>query len=161
TVRDGKIPPTLYFQSANPEIDLAQVPFEVNTDTRMWRTKNQLRRAAVSSFGLGGTNAHAVVEQPPALSRTADSAAGPRHELLVLSAQTNKALDAAGEQLANKLTAAEPNGIADVAYTLHKGRQPMPVRRTVVASTARAAADQLRTPGASRAMSEPPEVFFL
>src|SRR4051812_933441 len=58
------IPPSLHFEAANPEIDFAASPFFVATERRAWpREGDTPRRAAVSSFGIGGTNAHAILEE--------------------------------------------------------------------------------------------------
>ena len=59
------IPPTLNFERANPEIDFASSPFFVNTELMPWAANGFPRRAAVSSFGLGGTNAHVILEEAP------------------------------------------------------------------------------------------------
>ena len=61
-VRDGRVPPTLFFTQENPKLKLKETPFFVNTDTIDWPMKGQ-RRASVSSLGVGGTNAHIIIEQ--------------------------------------------------------------------------------------------------
>ncbi|HYO67700.1 MAG TPA: polyketide synthase, partial [Archangium sp.] len=60
-----KLPPSLHFEKPNPEIDFAQGPFRVNTVLREWDTGEHPRRAGVSSLGIGGTNAHVVLEEAP------------------------------------------------------------------------------------------------
>ena len=65
-VKHGVVPPSLHGGPPNPRIDFETSPFFVNTSRREWRPPHP-RRAGVSAFGIGGTNAHAVVEQPPAL----------------------------------------------------------------------------------------------
>lgn len=68
-VRDGLIPPTLFFKEANPKLELENTPFFVNADTIDWPIAGQ-RRAAVSSLGVGGTNAHIIIEQYMGSSKT-------------------------------------------------------------------------------------------
>lgn len=68
-VRDGLIPPTLFFKEANPKLELENTPFFVNADTINWPIAGQ-RRAAVSSLGVGGTNAHIIIEQYMGSSKT-------------------------------------------------------------------------------------------
>ncbi|CDG18410.1 beta-ketoacyl synthase N-terminal-like domain-containing protein [Xenorhabdus doucetiae] len=63
-IRYGVIPPTLHFQSPNPQLGLEQSPFYINTCAEPWPAKSgKLRIGAVSSFGIGGTNAHIVLQQ--------------------------------------------------------------------------------------------------
>src|SRR5690606_28192076 len=65
-VRNGEIPPTLGFEKPNPAIDFRNSPFIVNDVLTPWPQTTGPRRAGVNSLGVGGTNAHVVVEQPPA-----------------------------------------------------------------------------------------------
>nr|WP_235015542.1 amino acid adenylation domain-containing protein [Oceanicoccus sp. KOV_DT_Chl] len=62
-VKHGKIPATLHFNSPNPKLNLQNTPFYVNNQSVDWAEKNAPRRAAVSSLGVGGTNAHIILEQ--------------------------------------------------------------------------------------------------
>jgi 3-oxoacyl-[acyl-carrier-protein] synthase II len=64
SVRDGLIAPLQHFSAPNPELDLANGPFYINTETVKWPDSHVVRRAGVSSFGLGGTNAHVIVQHP-------------------------------------------------------------------------------------------------
>lgn len=120
------IPPTLHFDAPNPGIDFAETPFVVATSLTPWRPGNGVpRRAGVSSFGIGGTNAHVVLEQAP---EPVASQPGRRHQLLVLSARTESALDAQTARLAAQLRAHPGLPLADVAWTLQTGRRELPVR---------------------------------
>src|SRR6185503_3603183 len=76
------LPPSLHYEKANPHIDFEGGPFYVNTKLRDWSGKGRL--AGVSSFGIGGTNAHILVVEPPL--REESSSTRPR-QLLVLSAK--------------------------------------------------------------------------
>ncbi len=67
-LENREIPPSLHFEAPNPRIDLASAPVYVNTALTPWPAGNVPRRAGVNSFGLGGTNAHVVVEQAPPLA---------------------------------------------------------------------------------------------
>ncbi len=125
------LPPSLHFESPNPEIDFAASPFFVNAELREWRSDGP-RRAGVSSFGLGGSNVHAVLEEAPEPAPAAPARPG---QLLLLAARTPAALDAATARLAEHLagrpgmTAEE---FADVAYTLAVGRRAFAHRRALV-----------------------------
>ena len=59
------IPPTLHFNSPNPQIDLKNSPFYINTSLKEWENNGVPLRAGVSSFGIGGTNAHIILEEAP------------------------------------------------------------------------------------------------
>ena len=62
SLQHQQIPPSLFYNAANPNIDFAQSPFYVNTTLKSWST-DQKRRAGVSSFGVGGTNVHVILEE--------------------------------------------------------------------------------------------------
>ena len=139
----GEIPPSLHFEQPNPKIDFAASPFYVNTGLRPWTREGEApRRAAVSSFGIGGTNAHVILEEAPALAPSGPSRPA---QLLVLSARTDTALDAATVNLAAHLRANPDLPLADVAWTLEVGRKVFSHRRFAVASSLDEAARVLET----------------
>lgn len=125
--------PTLHFKQANPEIDFASTPFEVNAELRAWETGSTPRRAGVSSLGIGGTNAHIVLEEAPAQAQS-DSPAR-EQQALVLSAKSQSALDSAADNLMNWLRENPDASLADVAYTLQEGRDYWEHRLVISAST--------------------------
>jgi acyl transferase domain-containing protein/thioesterase domain-containing protein/acyl carrier protein len=135
----GEIPPLLHFKSGNPACDFERTPFYLNAERIAWNPPQGVpRRAGVSSLGVGGTNAHIVVEQAP--PRGQSSAPTRRFQVLVQSARSMKSLDAGSETLAAHFKAQPDTNLADAAYTLQVGRQAMQLRRVVVAdSTADAA----------------------
>ncbi|HEX9937152.1 MAG TPA: amino acid adenylation domain-containing protein, partial [Longimicrobium sp.] len=145
-VEHGQVPPTLHFAEPNPRIDFAASPFFVNTGLRDWPVPGPApRRAGVTSLGMGGTNAHVVLEEaPPA----APSTPARDWHVLTLSAKTPEALEAATDRLAAHLRAHPEQALADVAYTLQVGRQGFERRRVLVARDAEdaAAALEARTP---------------
>ena len=83
------LPPSLYFKQPNPQIDFSHSPFYVNTELSPWKRESTPRRAGVSAFGVGGTNAHVIVEEAPPRRVTVP---GRERQLLVLSARTPSAL---------------------------------------------------------------------
>jgi amino acid adenylation domain-containing protein len=136
------LPPSLHFKRPNPQIDFANSPFFVNTELRPWTEASGPRRAGVSSLGVGGTNAHVVLEEAP----TGASAKPARAEqLLVLSARTAAALDEASANLARHLREHPETSLANVAYTLQEGRRGFRFRRAVVSRNATEAAAALET----------------
>lgn len=136
------VPGTLNFRGPNPQIDFATTPFYVSPANRPWPRQERPRLAAVSSFGVGGTNAHAVLEEAPA--RTVQ-ALGSRQDatLLLLSAATSEAVVKRAADLAAHLQAHPNTSLADVAVTLLDGRKPMAHRLAVVARDASTAARAL------------------
>ncbi|GAB4194989.1 MAG: hypothetical protein OHK0022_11410 [Roseiflexaceae bacterium] len=129
-LKHGLIPPLLHFREPNPEIDFDSSPFFVPTELRPWPRLGERRRAAVNSLGVGGTNAHVIVEEPPEL--VPSSPARP-YQLLLLSAATPAALETATRNLHDFLQAHPETPLADVAYTLQVGRRVFEHRRALVA----------------------------
>ena len=128
-LKNREIPPSLGFEKPNPAIDFAGSPFVVNAELTPWPAVSGPRRAAVNSLGVGGTNAHVIIEEAPARARsnaTADDGA----QILLFSARHRKALDGAVERLGARLEAGDLS-LADVANTLHAGRKPFEQRRVV------------------------------
>jgi acyl transferase domain-containing protein len=123
-----QLPPSLHFSEANPEIDFPRTPFYVNTHLREWVSDGP-RRAGVMSTGMGGTNAHVVLEEAPEPAASTD--AHPPH-LLILSAKTETALDEAAHRLREFLINNDSVNMADLAYTLQVGRKAFPYRRCLV-----------------------------
>ncbi len=158
-----QIPPSLHFEQPNPELALDDSPFFVNARLTEWERGPSPRRAGVSAFGVGGTNAHVVVEEAPELE-----ASGPSRscQLLVLSACTATALAAQEAGLADHLKRLPAASLADVAYTLAVGRRPFEHRRALVAGSAREAVTMLeggepeRKPGGRAGDAETPVVFL-
>ncbi|MGA3564606.1 hybrid non-ribosomal peptide synthetase/type I polyketide synthase [Melissospora conviva] len=135
-----EIPPSLNFRTPNPELGLDDSPFHVVSARTPW--SGPVLRAGVSSFGIGGTNAHVVLEEaPPAVP----SAGGRRRQVLPLSAATPTALDAAAARLAAHLRSQVDVPLADVAYTLQKGRLTLSYRRVVVGADPAEVAAALET----------------
>jgi acyl transferase domain-containing protein len=130
-----KIPPTLHFEEGNPNIDFANSPFYVNTELRDWEEKKGIpRRAAVSNFGMGGTNAHIVLEEALP-SRLQPERSTHNEQLLVLSAQSDTALNSAVERMKDYLQQNLDVDLTDVAYTLQAGRREFSHRAMLVAQT--------------------------
>ncbi|MCC5604900.1 type I polyketide synthase [Nostoc favosum] len=128
-LKHKQIPPSLHFEKPNPEIDFANSPFYVNTKLSEWKTNGSPKRAGVSSFGIGGTNAHVILEEAPVIE--ASSCSRP-WQLLLLSAKTSTALDAATAQLCAYLEQNPDISLADVAHTLQVGRRAFDYRRIVI-----------------------------
>ncbi|MFI6392322.1 SDR family NAD(P)-dependent oxidoreductase [Nonomuraea sp. NPDC050540] len=143
-LRNDEIPPTLNLVTPNQQLSSGDAEIEVVTELRSWpRAAGRTRRAGVSAFGIGGTNAHVVLEEAPPAPRPETE---PRAELLVWSARTAEAADAMTDRLAAHLESQEGVRLADVAHTLQSGRQLFGHRRILVAGDAAEAVAGLREP---------------
>jgi len=129
SLKHRMIPPSLHFVRPNPNIDFAASPFYVSAQLTPWQTNGAPRLAGVSSFSIGGTNAHVIVQEAPA--RTPSDVHRQWH-LLTLSARTSTALETATERLATHLRQNSETNPADLAYTLHVGRKRFNCRRMLV-----------------------------
>lgn len=140
SLKHRQIPPSLHFERPNPQIDFESGPFYVNTKLTEWRADGGPRRAGVSSFGIGGTNAHVVLEEAPPREPS-----GPSREwqLLLVSARTPAALEAATDRLSAHLRRHPELPLADTAYTLQVGRRGFRHRRVLLCRDAEDAARAL------------------
>jgi amino acid adenylation domain-containing protein len=135
-VQHGQFPGTLNFKTPTRRFDMANSPFRVTAVPARWESNGQPRRAGVSAFGVGGTNAHVVLEESPLVASEPPNRAA---QLLVLSARSQEALEAATTNLIADLRSHPDRPIADVAFTLQTGRRAFDVRRAITATTTAAA----------------------
>src|SRR6266566_2736244 len=150
SLKHGMIPPSLNYEEPNPQINLQDSPFYVNTTLTEWKTNGNPRRAGVSAFGIGGTNAHVILEEAPALKF---SPASRTHKLLLLSARTESALEMATTNLRTYLDQHAEANLADIAYTLQVGRKTFEHRRILVCRDREEALKALETLDATRVAS--------
>ncbi len=128
-----QIPPTLHFEQANPNIDFANSPFYVNTQLLDWQTINeQPRRAGVNSLGIGGTNAHVILEEAPTFTNSINEIERPLH-LLTLSAKNEAALQQLTQNYLNWLKKQSGN-LADICFTANVGRAHFEHRLAIICS---------------------------
>ena len=161
-----QIPPSLHFHKPNPLIDFASSPFHVNSTLAEWSAPRGPRRAGVTSLGIGGTNAHVVLQETP-LHTAAEKTTGDRpYQLLTMSAKTPSALDRISQNLANYLEQNSQSRIEDVAFTLQTGRKEFRQRRIAVVTTHDHATSLLRGAASGplytgQAAEKAPNVVFL
>jgi acyl transferase domain-containing protein/thioesterase domain-containing protein/acyl carrier protein len=159
----GQIPASLHFQNLNPHIDLKESPFFVNSRLKDWPSTGSPRRAGVTALGIGGTNAHVVLEEAP---RPVESPQAKPFQLLTVSAKTESAADRAVANLAAFLPAHPDLSLADVAFTCQVGRHAFPHRRALVVEntpesiSALVARDRKSIASGLAAKASPPVVFM-
>lgn len=129
------VPKSLHFTELNPNISLDDSPFYVVTENEELRRKRSAEqrplplRAVVSSFGIGGSNAHLVLEEAPG-TRTA-AAAGRRHNTFVVSATSAAAIQRIKQNFVDHLTARPDTDGADLAWTLQNRQRRLGYRYAV------------------------------
>ncbi|MFF1714066.1 amino acid adenylation domain-containing protein [Streptomyces sp. NPDC058268] len=127
-VYHGELVPTVNFRRINPELGLDPEVLRISDDTRAWPGA---RRAGVSAFGIGGTNAHMVLEQPP--QPPAQPAPAQAAAPVVVSGRTSQALRDQARQWADWLTQHPDTTLTDLARTTTRHRQHFDHRAAVLA----------------------------
>ncbi|MEZ4737711.1 MAG: type I polyketide synthase, partial [Caldilineaceae bacterium] len=127
-----EIPPHLHFRQPNPHIDWNASAIAVPTTNTPWPAEQKL--AGVSSFGLGGSNAHVVVGEAPAVTHQESPQERPWH-LLTLSAKSEPALQALAQRYHDFLQANPTVALGDLCYTAYSGRNHFAHRLSITAAT--------------------------
>jgi len=136
SLQKREIAPHLHFETPNPHIAWERLPLTVPVEVEAWerRAGGDKRRAAVSAFGMSGTNVHVVLEEHPPEPAVSPALQRPWH-LLALTAQSDTALDAVvGDYLQHLQTSAQPE-LADLCYSANTGRTPLDRRAVFTASS--------------------------
>ena len=118
-LHNRQMPPSLGFEAPNPTIDFETSPFRVNDRLTNWPRSDHPRRAGVNSLGVGGTNAHVVLQEAPEAQASEES--DWPFQILTVSGRNKAALQANADQLAAHLRANPDQPLADVAWTLQQG----------------------------------------
>lgn len=140
SLQHRQLVPTLHYNAPNPAIDFASTPFYVNHQLRDWQSEAP-RRAAVSSLGVGGTNAHIILEEMPVPADEEHS--GHSVHVITLSAKTESSLNSAAKKLSVYLESGPEACLADIAYTLNVGRKDFAHRLALPVTSVQDAAEQL------------------
>ncbi|HYF17977.1 MAG TPA: SDR family oxidoreductase [Ramlibacter sp.] len=163
-LRNELIPPSLNFTRPNSRFDLDRTPFRVMAQAKPWKRGEAPRRAAVNSLGVGGTNAHVIVEEPP---RLAVQAPAQEWQVLTLSARTPASLDRLKAKWSDFLANRPADfSLADAAFTLQEGRRGFTHRCAIVARDAEGLAAALETRNharvaAGKAAQQAPQVVMM
>jgi len=114
------IPASLNYSEPNPQIDFENSPFYVNTKLAEWKNGTHPRRAGLNSFGIGGTNAHVILQEAPPQEASSPSV---QWQILPWSAKTASALTKSTKNFVSYLKKPSEEEFADIAYTLQVGRR--------------------------------------
>ena len=128
------LPPSLGYRKPNVNINFRESPFYVNDRLKEWISETK-RIAGVSSFGVGGTNVHVIVEEYE--GKEVQSSAGRPYELINWSAASAKSLESYGSALEKELVVNKPNEkwLADIAFTLNTQKTAFNYRNFIVSSS--------------------------
>ncbi|PNG97487.1 type I polyketide synthase [Streptomyces malaysiensis] len=134
-MRHGLLPQTLHVDEPSPHVDWSAGAVSLLTEAREWPETGRPRRAAVSSFGISGTNAHAIIEQPPALE-PGEPAAEPEalpYVPVLVSARTEDGVRAQARRLRSRIAAEPRTALTDLGFSLATTRAALEHRVALVA----------------------------
>jgi acyl transferase domain-containing protein/acyl-CoA synthetase (AMP-forming)/AMP-acid ligase II/NADPH-dependent curcumin reductase CurA/acyl carrier protein len=140
-----KLPASLHFSKPNPQIDLANTPFYVNTALQDWHLANHPRRAGVNSLGVGGTNAYVILEE--AESRRQEAGELSIHSplnILTISAKNKQALAELVKRYQVFLSSHLDVSLPDICFTANTGRVHFDHRLAVIAESVEELRDRLQ-----------------
>lgn len=141
-LNNNVIPGSLNFSTENKQIDFENSPFYVNSSTKELEDE-ELNYAGVSAFGIGGTNAHAILTKAPSITKENHRL---ENYILIFSGKNHKTLKQIEENLSNFLVQKEEMSLIDVAYTLGVGRDDFSVRNFVIGKTKEAIIEKMSSP---------------
>ena len=134
SLKHEQLPASLHFDKPNPHIDFKNINVYVNDKLRPLQNEGRSKRIGVSSFGIIGTNAHVILEQPPA-ANARKSKAQSSPFLVPLSARSDLSLFRQVQNLNDWLETNTQAQIDDIAYTLSVGRKHLTYRVAFIASS--------------------------
>jgi len=129
-----KLLPSINYKTPNPHIDFENTPFYVNNKLQDWNSEKQ-RIAGVSSFGVGGTNAHIIIAENDPVSSSVSSAPSRSAQLICWSAKSEKSVTDYAKKLNDYFQGNDLSHIADTAYTLHTARKEFDHKSFAIASS--------------------------
>lgn len=131
-VNEGLIPPLTGFESMNPLLETEEAPLFIPSQIIPW-TNEQPRRAGISAFGIGGTNAHVIIEQAPT-NPIIKSPVSDNYKIIRISASDSEALERAAKRLKDHILSKQ-DSLEDIAFTLLHGRSELSERLAICGRT--------------------------
>ncbi|MEM7313695.1 MAG: type I polyketide synthase, partial [Planctomycetota bacterium] len=170
SIHHGRIPAMANFEQLNPKIRMGETPFYVNSQPMDWPQNDRPRRAGVSGFGIGGTNAHVILEQAPTPATPCDKSGA---ALLIFSAKSQEGLRTIEEQFVDWHDRQERFGsdaatlnskLHNAAFSLQVGRSKKPFRSSYVCKNWRDIRNRLQEtpkhPASDFSTSDPDSIVF-
>ena len=154
-----KIVPSLHFNNPNSQIDFERSPFYLNTKLQDWKANSYPRRAGVNSLGIGGTNAHVIMEEY--LNKDRDLDTPLTAYLLTLSAKNKAALAEQVTNYHNFLETQDSVALADICFTSNVGRHHFSNRLAIVASNKEELINKLATAKVNPVTTQSKKLAFL
>ena len=158
-----EIPPHLHLKQLNSHISLNGAPITIPNEPAKWVAGDRRRFAGISSFGASGTNAHAVLEEAPAITTTEPESSRPLH-ILALSARSENALAQLVQRYAEFLESNPEQSLRDICFTANTGRAHMSFRTAVIAADALSMKQRLQSVTTRKKTSQTiqqPQIAFL
>lgn len=130
SLKNRFIPGTVNYKNPNPKINFDETPFIVQSNGMEWQNNNNLPlRAGINSFGVGGTNAHMVLEEAPTVK---NSSKEEKTNLFLFSAKTKNALIENIKSTLKYVASDQSINRSDAAWTLMAGRKHFKYRKAIV-----------------------------
>ncbi|NOQ28403.1 MAG: SDR family NAD(P)-dependent oxidoreductase [Bacteroidales bacterium] len=142
-LHNKQLVPSLNFNTPNPKCGFEDSSFHVNTTLKEWKNNEYPLRAGVTSLGVGGTNAHVILEETPLMEKQNHKER--KYKLIVLSAKTTSSLEAYTGKFIDHLHTNKNLNLSDIAFTLQKGRNSFSNRLMLVGQSQSEIAEGLRT----------------
>ncbi|WP_433655141.1 type I polyketide synthase [Nocardia sp. CA-128927] len=133
-MRYGVLPKSLHIDQPTPRVDWSSGAVELLTEHTVWPDADRPRRAAVSSFGISGTNSHVILEQAPAVDEPPPNTCPDLEQLCLLSGKTFDTVQAQAGRLAEHLREHPELRLTDIAYTLATSRAALDYRAASVST---------------------------
>lgn len=166
-LKHAEMPPSLHFSKPNPRIQFETTPFQPISELRPWDTPDGRRFAGVSSFGVGGSNVHMILEGPPAeLTSRLNNGSEPKITdvgpvILPVSTQNEEVLRELCSSLADFLIKESSTSLTSMMRTLCQGRKHFPCRTAVVGASCRELAEKLVAPNIAETTGKPLCIGFM
>lgn len=134
SMKNETIPPTINYEKPNKEINFKNTPFYINTNPIYWKSNEKPRMAGISSFGIGGTNAHIVIQEE---KKQIENKKANQSNLLLLSARTENSLQEITDNIKKFIINNPEIPVESIANTLSKGRKQFDYRKSLVLSSSK------------------------